>query len=658
MHRRIVSGVSFVLAGLLAVMALVMTDLHDRDYPVRLHANAVANLDFAKSGLSDGAAFAQLGALSNRLGLGLVKVAPQLGADHNGQVFVPLGNPGRLPSMFDRFGDQADGQVRDATGLVNSYATGQYLVTGDDRGLGEMRDLLISKNVDVRLVHDDSRSVLQLVLRQGSFTSSLLATIALVAVLVLYWLSIKARGRALRMLAGVPGWRIQVADLFSFLVTVVQGVAACAVVAVIAVGSTAGWVYVPWYARSLILLVALVLIAAATFGAVMSIASRPTVHLLAARQPAITRLRTTSVVLKALIFVLVVSAVAPTVTAYRQAQDSAAQQARWTSLSNQVSLSFAGGLGESGFQKTLPRVGDLVAESEKLGSVALSYTWTNELPDGSPIKDGEALALVSRTWLKLMTNGTDSARREMGATAGLVPLTAAQLPPKIVDSLEPNLAIWSRNGLSGPQMLEKMKFFRSASNPPIPLSQAGGGELVFPKRAILVVPPDLSGTFNADFLASLSSSRNIVFAGAGPTEALVARHGLEREVGVKNVAEEGILRAQLTGYFAWLQGISLVALLVALAVAGSVAAVVTATTKARRDFPLRLAGKPWRRVLGQRVATECAVGAGLLILVVIARGGDDVTAVVAVGLVGLVSSPLAQWVAASRVFRRVSLRQM
>lgn len=240
MHRRVVVAVSATLLALLAAAVVIVTDLHDRDYPVQLGAESSVSLDFAESGMSDKEAFRQLGKLSDRLGLELVKVAPDLGGDQSGQVFVVVGPRWSFPEMITRFGDQPDARMRRSAALQNSYASGQYLITGDTARLAEFEGWLTAHRVITERNDDSLGDVLQLLIRQSSFATSLLAAAALMVSLALYWLSVKARGRALRVLAGVPTSRIQYEDLVGFLAAMSVAAVPCGVVAVIYVGIAHG----------------------------------------------------------------------------------------------------------------------------------------------------------------------------------------------------------------------------------------------------------------------------------------------------------------------------------------------------------------------------------------------------------------------------------
>ncbi|MGB3683260.1 MAG: hypothetical protein WA990_12355 [Rubrobacteraceae bacterium] len=660
MHKRIVFAVSAVLFAIMAATAVIVADLHDRDAPVRLGARSSVSLDFADSGMSDQEAFRQLGRLSDRLGLGLVKVAPDLGGDQSGQVFIVVGDQDSFPEMISRFGDQPDAQIRDSVALENSYANGQYLVTGETARLADFEDWLADNRVAGELNDDSLGNVLRLLVAQSSFVTSLLATAALMVSLVLYWLSIKAKGRALRVLAGVSTWRIQYEDLVGFLATISAAASLCGLVAVTYVGLAYDWVFVPYYAWALLIFYTAVIVATMACAVVISVASWPSAKMLAAREPAVKSLRKVSVVLKASTFALVLVAVTPAFTAYTDAKTVAAEQAQWKSLADQVALSFDVGMDESSFQQLMPSVGELVKESEERDAIAMSYTWDNEMVNGD-LEPYAYLSLVNQRWLDLMLGeGGDGGHGGSQPESDLVPVTRDQVPDRTRQQLlGEQLELWLRDRSTADETLSKMSFYRHAGTDKFPMALGGGGgDLEFSNDAIIVVAPSVNELFNDDFLTSAASTSNLVFTGLGPTQALVEQHGLQKEVYVKYVAEEGVLLAQLTAYFAWLQGISLVALVAALVVAALIGAFITAVLKARRDFPLRLAGKRWIEILAGRVIKEWAVGIALAALVILVRGLDGGLLIAVVAMAGLLASPLIHIVAARWAFANVSLRRL
>ncbi|KZB88706.1 hypothetical protein [Amycolatopsis regifaucium] len=649
MHRKVVVAVSAVLFALLAVAVTLMANLHDRTYPQQLGTKSLVELDFVNSGLPDAEAIGELGRLSDRLGVGLLKVAPDLGGDQSGQVFVKVGDAGEFPARITRFGDEKDAEIRSNAALEHSYASGQYLVTGSTDRLPEFREWLTARQVIAKWNYNDLGTTLETVARQGSFLMSLLAATALMASLVLYWLSVKARGRALRALAGVSTWRIQYEDLRGFLFAMVLAAVVVDTAAVVVIGFTQGWVFAPLYLSILLVFDAIVIVVTMLCALVMSVASWPGPAMLANRDPAVKSLRGVSVVLKALTFVLVLAAVSPAYTAYANARNTALQQSHWKSLADQVALSFQAAMGENGFQEIMGKVGDVVRDAEQRDDVALSYAWNGETVEGADLGPSGNLALVNQGWLNLML-GNGKGR--------LAPLPPERIPDSTRKFLVENLELWKRGGESAAEVLGKFSFYHFSQPEQLPLALAGSGELVFPADAIVVVAPEVYATFDDDFLASIASTRNLVFTGLGPTQGLLAQHGLQYKINVQYAAEEGILLAQFTAYFAWLEGVSLVALLVALVVSALIAAFIAAVLHARRDFPLRLAGQRWSEILAGRVAPEWLVGAALAVMIILLRGGDGALLATAAAVLCLVASPVTHLLATRWTFANVRRRTL
>jgi len=657
LHRKIAVAVSALLFALLAVAVTLLVNMHDRTYPQQLGTKSVVNLDFSTSELENEDAITQLGQLSDRLGLGLVKLAPDLGGDQSGQIFVKVGTEGDLPGRIRRFGNEADAEVRSKAALAHSYASGEYLVTGATGRLPELRDWLTTHRVISEWNDNNLGTTLRLVVKQGSFATSLLAASALMVSLVLYWLSVKARGRALRALAGVSTWRIQYEDLAGFLVAVALAAVVVDAIAVVWVGLAQGWIFAPLYASILLTFDAIVIVLTMACAVAMFVASWPGPAMLANREPAVKSLRKVSVALKALTFVLVLAAVSPAVTAYANASTSAEQQARWKSLADQVALSFPAAMGESGFQEVMGKVGDVVNDAERRSAAALSYTWDHENLEGVDLGKYDTLSMVSQGWLRLMLDKGYEAMSP-GDAPGLTPLPADQVPSDARQFVGESLELWSRDDSTAAEALGKVGFYHFSESVQLPLSSAGGGDLVFPKDAIVVVAPNLHSMFDDDFLASAASTRNLVFTGLGPTQALLAQHGLQYKVTVKYVAEEGVLFAQFTAYFAWLQGVSLAALIAALVVSSLIAAFITAVLRSRRDFPLRLAGQRWSEILADRVAAEWLVGVALTVMIILLRGGQGALLVAAAAAVGLLASPITHLLATRWTFANVSRRRL
>ena len=76
-------------------------------------------------------------------------------------------------------------------------------------------------------------------------------------------------------------------------------------------------------------------------------------------------------------------------------------------------------------------------------------------------------------------------------------------------------------------------------------------------------------------------------------------------------------------------------LVVAFTISTAISALITATLKAKRDFPLRLAGNLWMRILQSRILKEI-VGIILIIIVFLIQGADKLGIVLLTSIYGLI----------------------
>lgn len=661
MHRRIVFAVSTVLFVLLAVLAVVMTDLHDRSFPQSIGAHTSVSIDISDSVMDNSEAFRELGAISDQLDLGLVKVAPDLSGDQNGRVFVVVGSANGFLPRVPLFNDR-DAQVRGSEALATSYATGQYLITSEGARVDEFRRWLDGKSFTTKWNDDSATGTLSALLMQPSFGVTVLAAIALLVSLVLYWLSVKARGRSLRVLAGTPTGRIQFEDIVGLLIPIALAAIVCAGAAIAYVGLSQGWVFVPFVASTLVLLDGLVISSTLVCAIVMSMVAIPSTKMLAARTPEIAGLQRAAVVLKVLTFALVIATLAPAVSLLTQSRDIASQQAQWRSLSDQVSIGISAAIGESGFQQASHPLAKLVKDAEAKDAAAMSYSWPSDLiaRSGDDAGNYQSVALVNQKWLDLMgiTVSPAGVKPSLPTNRTLEQLPGGKAPAPIEKWLDPSLALWARESGKATQLLDSFKVYQYNGKAHIPMATAGGGgSLEFLDHALIIVTPHLYESFNDDFLGSIISTSNIVFSGLGPTQALISTYGLRDVTTPRYVAEEGVLAAQYTAYFAWLQGFALIALLVALAVAACVSAFIVAVVKSHRDFPLALAGTSWRDILAGRVMKDWAMFALATGLILLVRGFNGWALISVAALVAACLAPLTHFIAARWSFQNVAQRR-
>ncbi|MGN9907775.1 hypothetical protein ACTMTJ_09495 [Phytohabitans sp. LJ34] len=630
--------------ALLALVSAVITDLYDRDFPQAIGVESRLGLDFGDSRFTPVEAFAYLEELDARLGLGLVRVVPDLD-DEGGQVYIAL-NSADLPAEFRYFGEGV-GKVVGKERLAHSYPDGTYLVTGDRGRLGEFEDALRRDGVSIRRSDASVADSLRFVVKEASFFAAVLAAFALIAALALYWLSMKARGRALRVLGGCPTARIQMQDLGGFLGALVVSAVAVALAAAACVGVLRGWMYVGSFLKALAGLEITVIVASLLAALAMSASAWPSATILATRQPAAKSLRLAAIVIQAATFVLVVATAGPAWSALERSSAIAAEMAQWRKLSDQVGLAFVGTDDEmTGVE---PQIGQLVKEAESLGSVAYSYAFT---PDSSADFGGySAVAFVNQRWLDLMTRG---ARRPAVAH---VPYRDVQ--EIIVPAFADQFALWSRSKAPGEAQLAQLRFVRPVEGFRLPVATGGGGDLRLMDDVLVAVMPSLYEAIDDSNLTSMISTHNIVFTGVAATQKLLERHRLTTPaLRVVYIAEEGIIQARFAAYVVWLRSLALAALAAAFTVAAAVSALITALLHAKRDFPLRAAGQSWALILRRRVAKELLAGLGLTMIVLLFQKPDAIGAILVAAALGLLVPPLGHLFSAQWCFAGVGRRRI
>jgi hypothetical protein len=646
MHTRIVAGVAAVLFTTMACISFLVVDLRDRSLPVALGARSVLTLETGSSDKPDDEVLTELAQLSDADGLGLYRVAPDLMSGAKGEVFVEMtARGGATDRTIPRFGNQPAARVLGIERLDHSPASGRYLVTGAASGEGVLTAWASRSGFQVHWDRGTLRENLGLLASQPTPLTAVAAAALLMVVIVVYWFAVRARGRALRVLGGVPTQRIQRDDIVQLTLPVLAAGLAVGAALVVISGVARGWVFAPTLAIAYGAFAGAILLATVVGALIVSAASWPTPRMLAERLPAVGSLRRVTNVLKVGSLVLLLASVSPALAAINDARASAAEQAQWRVLDDAVVLDLLGGASEEEWRAHFEGpVSGVVREAAADGRAAISYYVPPEdLAQYAPDDTGSGLAIVDSRWLELFHR-----------TALPLPGNGT-VPPAALAYLETNMPLWTKPGATPPRLS-----FQVVAGEPLPVVKGGSGQLVFPEKTVLLVVDDLR-PFTDDWVASLASTSNFVLQGLAATLDSTAAHGLTGRVRVEYIAEDGLLRAQLTAYLAWLQLVALVALLVALVVAAAVAAFISSTSLARRDFPLLLTGAPPGRVVARRALREMAavavVAAVVAVLVTLAHGpGAWLVACVGVAVAALV--PAVHRAATHRMFGAVVRRAL
>lgn len=653
MTQRVVAAASMVVFGLLAVMVHLLVVMHDHGSPVAVGSPTRITLDFAYAAIEGDAAMNALRSWDADAGVGLVRQSADLDGDLRGKIFIRLNDDHSLPETVGWYDDEPPARVVGPEALAHTTPSGSYFVTGDAARLPSFIGQLEQQGV--RVTRDDASvwNGLQSLYRMKSLFIAFVTECVLLATLVLYWLAVKARSRALRVLSGTSAARIQAHDLGRLLLLVAGVWLAVSAVATVVIGWWRGWVYAPLFAAYLGALGGLMLAVVIVVALVMSKVSIPSPDLIARRQPATVGVRRAAGAVKGVTFVLVLLTVGPAWVALSQAVGTAEQLSRWARLADQVTANFPL-VSEADFQRMMPAFGAVVREAEDADAVALSYL-VEDRPHDEHAWVSDALgkrwssfAVVNRRWLDLVLTEDDQER--------LVDIPREQVPQRFVDEFAPLLDGWTRSDEPAERLLAEFEYLTPAGGP-VPLL-GPGGKLVYLDDALVILVPDAWATFNDSTLLSTASTSNLLFTGLDRTQMLVESHGLAREIKVWRAADAGILAAQFAAYEAWLSMVSMVGLAVALVVAAGISAYLMALLQARNDFARRLAGHPWLRVLKRRVALDVALAVLLAAGVAALQPPDQILPVVVVAVLVVLLSPAAHVLAARWGFADVRARRL
>ncbi|MBW3092560.1 hypothetical protein KIH79_06285 [Bifidobacterium sp. 82T10] len=653
MHRRLLVVSSVLMCALAVFVAWVLCDLHDRSLPQELHPSAMVTVTLP-DGMDDADALRQLTERNRKLGLGLVKIVPDMEHGTDAQVFVPL--PGTMlqsmePGMsIRRFGSLPDGKVAGSDRLNSASAGGQYLICGrwDDSARHGLDDWATSTGVRLEHGDDDLTGDLRMLLGQSSFRVTVGAAVALTAVLVLFWLSFKARSRALRVLTGVPAWKIQYDDAVGLMLPMLAVAVIVDAAAALGVFVSRGGVFVPYLLRVTLLLEVMVFVCLLAFALVLSAACWPSVRMIADRQPVPRGLLRASVLVKAVVFVAVLAVIAPSMLSFREASDAAREQSVWQRLRDQVSVSITFGPDQTDMDA---KAAALVHAMERQGKAALSYTFTDG-PEHRITADTPVTGLVTRSWLDLVSIDPD-------VTAGITPVDAGRLDTQARQVVD-QFATWAKDDAQARRLHAESRYY-VADGVTVPMLKGGSDEMLFSPHATIIVVPDLNGFSDSGFLTPALSSRNIVLTGLDDTRRQVAQVGLDAAVSVRYIAEAQILRAQFSAYFAWMQAAAIILLLVAFAMVALVGADVRAILRAGHDYPLLLTGYAPGCLAAPTILAEtlfALASAGVVSIILATQQSDGVSITLLVAALAALFSAVCHRAATASRFRAINDRTL
>ena len=150
--------------------------------------------------------------------------------------------------------------------------------------------------------------------------------------------------------------------------------------------------------------------------------------------------------------------------------------------------------------------------------------------------------------------------------------------------------------------------------------------------------------------------------GLQDVRARLQQAGLARQVTVRYVAEEQILQAQFSAYFAWLQVAAFVMLVVSFALTVMVHAMARSALRARHDYPLMLNGVSATRLVESTILAESGATAAVgIVFAVIALRSTGIAAAAMIGVLGVLAtlvSMLSHILSVRRMFIATNTRTL
>lgn len=609
MHRRVIFTASVVMFAMVAALALLVTTARDRTLPANLGANSYASFDFSRASLEfRQQATEQFANYADRSGIQLYRILPdRSGASGTERLIVQLSSHPSLPSSIPVLADQPL-RTASLSAAEHSVPDGVYLIRAQPDQLLAFASWLAQAQIDGDIHTETPLSVLWSLGGVGSVVLAELGTIALVATLGLYWVSVRGRGRAIRLLEGCSGLRIGLEDGWIFISTATGAALLVAVASAALIAVTGQTAYLDYLMMVFAELAAAILVIAVMLITVISILTRPRVATLVERRPVPPGTRLVSAMLKIAMIAAVLFATPMTVSTVQAARSAEAQLAMWNRLSDRVSLVLYGSANdEQSYQRTSAELTRMLTKEARTLAPAVSYTFTGfAIPP-----QYSTLALVDRSWVDTVSS-----------FSSLRDVDPATLPAGELADLREQLALLLADSPTGVDLCPTCSVRLMTTDHPIPLLLGGrAGAIEAFSHPLLVVATD-STTLSGSSLAAMASTGNLTLRGLGETRAALASYGLAAALNVQQVAQSQQLQARYARYFAITQAVASLGMLIAMIISIVISCYAGALSAARRDYPLRLAGNSWWRAAAPRISIDL-MATGILAVLAVAGVAED-----------------------------------
>ncbi len=438
----------------------------------------------------------------------------------------------------------------------------------------------------------------------GAAGIPLVALAVLWVTIVLAWYAARAEARAVRLLAGTPGWRIQAQDVLGWLRVVVPVLLAGVLVVLTTVGLVKGWsnglVVGGVVAGYLMLMLGL----GVCFGLVASMVTAPSVSSLVLRKPPEARFEFPSQLLKAVALSLGLAALPALLWQAQGSLTRATIQGRVVALTGYVSQS-VGGVTEEELDAAYEQLDRFVQAVDATGTLAYAEILTRgEVPAELVAAGFDSVAVVNSHYAERFGLGVgDGSLEPVPAEQTEELLASGRLSTRLRD----DGASAEANGLRG---------YRVTGGEGIVAPSGSGLGFRHAERPLLLISEKISTSLSADSLVSALTSDYLLFKDTTVIDRAAHDAGVSQMLLSRSRAtDSALLAAQFANQVVFTVGAGIVILLAAIAVSGWLSARVYASNNARFIYPMLTYGRSWWTVLRRRILAETGIITSTFILV-------------------------------------------
>lgn len=438
----------------------------------------------------------------------------------------------------------------------------------------------------------------------GAAGIPLVALAVLWVTIVLAWYAARAEARAVRLLAGTPGWRIQAQDVLGWLRVVVPVLLAGVLVVLTAVGLVKEWSNGLAVGGVVAGYLMLMLGLGVCFGFVASMVTAPSVSSLVLRKPPEARFEFPSQLLKAVALSLGLAALPALLWQAQGSLTRATIQGRVVALTGYVSQS-VGGVTEEELDTAYEQLDRFVQAVDATGTLAYAEILTRGEVSAELVAAGfDSVAVVNSHYAERFGLGVGD--------GSLEPVPAEQTEELLASGglstrLRDDGASAEANGLRG---------YRVTGGEGIVAPSGSGLGFRHAERPLLLISEKISTSLSADSLVSALTLDYLLFKDTTVIDKAAHDAGVSQMLLSRSRAtDSALLAAQFANQVVFTVGAGIVILLAAIAVSGWLSARVYASNNARFIYPMLTYGRSWWTVLRRRILAETGIITSTFILV-------------------------------------------